>query len=85
MQDDLIDKPLVIVTWKDHTAEGAWRDVEAFHGPAVCHSVGWVWKEDDEGITLVAGYSPSPDLSTGNLSYILKSCITRRRPLKVKP
>lgn len=82
MQDNL-DKSLVIITWKDHTAEGGWKDVEEFHAPAICHSVGWIWKEDDEGVTLVGGYSPDTSLkmATGNLAYILKSCITRRQAL----
>ena len=76
-----IKRPLVIVKWKDHCAEGGWCDVDNFHGPGVCFSVGWLYKEDDEGITLAAYYSPSDyhDYSTGNLQYILKGTIVERK------
>ena len=82
------NKPLLLVTWKDHKADGAWTDVEGFHGPSLCFQVGWLFKEDDEGITLAAGYSPphseNDPHTTGNLQYILKSCITNRQPLGIK-
>ena len=76
-------KALLIIKWKDAAADGSWTDVEAFHAPAICYSVGWAWKEDDEGITLAANYSPNDtahkDHSTGNLQYILKSTIVERK------
>ena len=78
-------KPLLIVKWKDHAAEGGWADVEKFHCPAICYSVGWIYKEDDEAITLVANYSPDDDHhghTTGNLQFILKSCIVERKLIK---
>ena len=74
-------RPLLLVTWKDHAADGSWADVEKFHGPAICHSIGWLWKEDEEGITLAANYGSTDE--TGNLQYILTSCITERREIKV--
>jgi len=79
---------LVLISWKDHTANGGWADVDEFHGPSLCHSVGWLWKEDDEGLTLAGGWSPGikkyDHESTGNLQYILKSCIVQRRKLTVQ-
>lgn len=75
--------PIVRLTWKDHAADGSWKDVDEFHGPAMCHSVGWIYREDDEGITIAGSYSPDDGKShtTGNLQYILKSCIVARRTL----
>ena len=77
-------RPLLIVKWKDAAADGSWTDAAAFHAPAVCFSVGWLWVEDDEGITLAANYSPNDtphnkDHATGNLQYILKSTIVERK------
>lgn len=80
MAKKLEKHPLLLVSWKDHAADGSWADVEKFHGPAICHSIGWLYKEDEEGITLAANYS---DNETGNLQYILKSCIATRREIKV--
>ena len=79
-------KPLLLVTWKDHAATGSWANVEEFHKAAICFQVGWLWKEDREGITLVGGYSPPGWGSdqTGSLQYILKSCIVKRQVIKVK-
>ena len=74
-------RPLVIVRWKDARADGSWGDAKEFHKPANCYSVGWIWVEDDEGLTLAANYSPDDDHShtTGNLQYILKSTIVERK------
>jgi len=77
-------KPLLLIKWKDHTSEGGWGDVEKFHGPGLCFSVGWLAKEDDEGITIIGDTSP-PDQhghESGRLQYILKSCIVKRTTLK---
>jgi hypothetical protein len=76
-------RPLLVVTWKDHHADGGWADVDTFHSPAKCYAVGWLFKEDDEAITLAGGYSSDArkGYTTGNLMYILKSCITARKDL----
>ena len=74
-------RPLLLVSWKDHAADGSWADVEKFHGPSMCHSIGWLWKEDEEGMTLAANYGG--DGETGNLQYIVKSCIVSRQEVKV--
>ena len=76
-------KPLVFVKWKDSTSEGGWGDVDKFHGPGICYSVGWLAKEDDEGITIIGDCYP-PDQhghEIGRLQYILKSTIVERKIL----
>jgi len=83
------ERPLLIVKWKDHCAEGGWASVEKFHVASECYSVGWLYKEDDEAITLVANYSPNGSdthnqHTTGNLQYILKASIVHRVVI-VKP
>ena len=78
-------KPLLIVKWQDHAAEGGWSDVSKFHSPAVCYSVGWLYLEDKTGITLVSNYSPNDDHKshqTGNLQFIIKSCILERKVIR---
>ena len=78
-------KPLLIVKWMDHAAEGGWADVEKFHCPAVCYSVGWLYKETKTGMTLVSNYSPTEDHKshqTGNLQFILTSCVLERKIIR---
>jgi hypothetical protein len=81
----MTDRPLLRISWKDHCAIASWEDVEKFHSPAAVHSIGWLWKEDDEGITLCACFSPDEDSkkehTTSCLQYILKSCITVRKEI----
>jgi hypothetical protein len=75
---------LVHVEWKDHCMLGNWAEVEAFHGAARIFTVGWIMKEDDEGLTLaqsIAGDDRS-DGNPGNLIFLLKSCIIRRTVLE---
>ena len=69
---------LEYVEWKDHHANCSWLDIEEIdHKPSPCLSVGWNYKEDEEGITLVANLSMDSDI-VGNSQYILKNCITKR-------
>ena len=56
-------------------------DIDTFHGPRQVHSVGWLFKEDDEGITIVACFDNKSSQSTSNAQFILKSCITARKDL----
>lgn len=74
--------PLVYVEWKDHHASASWHDVEEIdHKPSPCLSVGWLYKEDEEGVTIVANLSMDSDV-IGNSQYILKNCITKRTVIK---
>jgi hypothetical protein len=78
--------PLVHVEWKDHCMLGNWADdVDAFHSPARVHTVGWILKEDDEGLTIaqsINGGDDDPNRNPGNLIYLLKSCIVKRTVLE---
>jgi len=70
--------PLIYIEWDDHHANGAWQDT-VDHEPAHCMSVGWLYREDDKGMTLVCNVT---DDCVGNSQYILKSCITKRKLVK---
>lgn len=70
-------KQFLEVTWEDHHANGAWQDT-IDHTPAICHSRGWLIKEDRKAITIAGSYTSGPD-HVGNTQYILKSCIVKRR------
>ena len=49
--------PLVLVTWKDANVGGddvvTPENVSAYHKPTVVSTLGWLLKEDEEGVTLV--------------------------------
>jgi hypothetical protein len=77
----VIKRPLLQITWLDHHANGAWTD-SIDHTPAICHSVGWLIKEDRKAITLAASYTEE-NASVGNTQYIIKNCITERKKLNV--
>ena len=70
--------PLIYIEWDDHHANAAWQDA-IDHEPAHCLSVGWLYEEDDRGLTLVSNVT---DDSVGNTQYILKNCITKRKLVK---
>lgn len=73
---------MLIVKWKDHAGEAGWKeDVKDFHSPALVKSVGWLLKEDDEGITL-SGARASDGSQISQLQYLLKSCIIKRTVVK---
>lgn len=71
--------PLVYVEWDDHHSDDAWQKVEEWdHSPAQCFSVGWLFKEDERGITIIGCYGDQ----VGNMQYILKPCITKMTVLR---
>lgn len=75
-----INFPLIYVVWKDHNADGSWADEKDFeHGPSICHSIGWLFKEDEEGLTIISNLA---DAQISNRQYILKNCITRRTVIR---
>ena len=76
---------LVYFEWKDHAMHGNWaEDIDAFHRPLNVKSVGWIMKEDDEGVTLAQSVAvKGDDDPPGNLLYLLKSCVLRRVKLDV--
>ena len=73
------EHPLVYIRWKDHTADGKWIDVEEFHKPSLIHSIGRIYKEDDEGITIASCWQDDDKANVSNAQYVLKSCIVERK------
>ena len=77
-------KHLLLIAWNDHCAEGGWTDTEKFHESCtetcLCYSVGWLYKEDNQAITIASTFSPEnkTDHTTSNLQYILKACIVEQ-------
>jgi len=49
--------PLVLVTWKDANTGGddvvTTDNVSAYHKPTIVHTLGWLVKDDEEGVTIV--------------------------------
>lgn len=49
--------PLVLVTWNDANVGGddavTLENVDGYHKPTVVHTLGWLLKSDDQGVTLV--------------------------------
>lgn len=70
--------PLLLLKWKDHKSSHGWEGVDDFHGPAAIYSVGWLYKEDDEGITIASAWSDDTHPETSELQYILKAAIVQR-------
>ena len=50
------DKPLVIVTWRDAKGMGnnAYNEHDIPHGPTIIHTLGWLLKSDDIGVSLAS-------------------------------
>jgi len=80
-------KKLLFVEWLDHTSQstdGRWIDSEVLDkaGPATCHTVGWVYKEDATSVTLVSTKGVGHDSEYGGDMTILKSTIQQQKILK---
>ncbi len=72
-----IHMPLVYVEWEDAHANGSWQE-KVDHSPAVCWSIGYLFKEDRKGITLIGSGSGSSESAVGNTQFIPKRYITFR-------
>jgi hypothetical protein len=76
-----IPYPLVLVEWKDHYADDrTWvSGHEIENTPEYCFSVGWLYKEDDEGMSIIRDLDPNDPKggTVGGVQYILKNCITK--------
>ena len=52
--------PLVLVEWKDANVGGddqvTLDNIDQFHKPTIIHTLGWLIKQDDEGITVCNEY-----------------------------
>ena len=75
-----IHLPLVYEEWEDAHANGGWQD-KIDHTPALCWSVGCLYKEDRKGITLIGSGSGKSEESVGNTQFIPKKYITFRATL----
>lgn len=76
---------LVFIQWEDHCGytSGAWNDASVIDNkPCIIHSVGYVVKEDNKCVTITGCYDTDSN-GMKNVSTILKSCITKRKTLKV--
>lgn len=82
--------PLVLVTWTD-----AWTDndavdlesVHAVHKPTIVHTLGWVLKDDDVGISLVtefylSSYRGRTFIPRCNIQSVTQYSLTRKRQTK---
>ena len=67
--------PLYIVIWKDHTSDGAWKDLKSItkEKPSLAYSIGYLIHQDKESIKLCNSYTS--DNEWGGLDLIIKSCI----------
>ncbi len=72
-----IHLPLAYVEWEDAHANGGWQE-KVDHTPAVCWSIGYVYKEDRRGLTLIGSGSGDAGDMVGNSQYIPKKYITYR-------
>jgi hypothetical protein len=70
--------PLVYIEWDDHHANASWQDT-VDHDPAHCMSIGWLYHENNKGLTLISNVT---DDTVGNSQFILKSCITKRKVIR---
>jgi hypothetical protein len=81
----MIPFPLVLVEWKDHCSETTWvSPKDLTNQPELCLTVGWLVKEDDDGMTIVSCVD-AKDPATGTMGstqYIVKSCITGYKVLR---
>lgn len=88
----MIDLPLVIVEWDDaHTHAELPISVETVgdtHRPTVIHTIGWVLKEDEVGISLVnefydATYRGLTFVPAGMVRSVTRYTLTKPRKKKV--
>lgn len=76
---------LVFIEWEDHCgyAASGWSEAENLENkPCIIHSVGYVVKEDDKYITITGCYDTGSQ-GMKNVSVIIKSCITKRKNIKL--
>lgn len=79
--------PLLYVEWQDHAGDNGWTDESEINTrPSLCRTVGWLFHEDRQALTLVSSHAEYPEstaLPQGMSTLTLvKSCITRRVRLK---
>lgn len=73
---------LVVIEWEDSLHKSGWvfpEEAEKFHSPPKIENVGYVFKADKQGITLVNGVS---DTCYAGLFFIPRSQIKKIRKVK---
>ena len=67
---------IVIIHWKDHTADSSWFDLTGVkkQNHVLCQTIGWLIDEAPDQIKVVD--SLTSDGGFGGVNVILKSCIT---------
>ena len=67
---------IVIIYWKDHTADASWVDLTEARKqkPVICQTIGWLIDEDKESYRVAD--SITSDNGFGGINVILKSCVT---------
>lgn len=73
------------IEWDDHASGCGWLQKEHTNTePVRCVSAGWVIKEDKSVVVLASMLDQQDDFGkSGSRMYILKSCITFRKKLKM--
>jgi len=88
---DIIKAPgkLVLITWNDAwSPRGTWyrQPDEEDCEPLICHSVGWIMRENKSGVFLASSYAHSdyntPAGDVSNTIFIPKGCIVKKRIIK---
>lgn len=72
----------VYLRWYDHWGMGGgWRDINELKdgGPSICHSVGWLVREDRLGYYLSSGMCPESGAPHTLLMYVLKSAVIKKK------
>lgn len=80
-------KKLVKVTWLDAFGEvdkTIFSEHEISHAPLILESVGWLLKEDEEGVTIAMDCNPSEDFTYRNVGFIPAQMITSIDTLYVR-
>lgn len=73
----IVNLPLIYVEWDDAHANGGWQE-KVDHSPALCWSIGYLYKEDRKGVTLIGSGSGDSGETVGNTQFIPKKYITYR-------
>ena len=75
-------KPIVEVLWNDSATRHGWQKPDvAKNEHCVCRSVGYLWHEDPETITLIESYDTDDD-NIGCATSIPKNCIISSRQIR---
>jgi hypothetical protein len=76
---------LVVVLWDDHYSSDDWitedEEREDLTKPALMHSVGWIAKETEDSLLLVATVCEADGHSKQHFR-IAKKCIVKRRTIR---